>query len=559
MPEYLSPGVFIEEIPSRLKAIEGVSTSTAAFVGPAVRGTVPGYVWNAASPSPNLPFTPTGGFVLTPDPAPVLVTSFAEFQRLFGPPLPIAIPPDPTDYGYLGYAVRAFFDNGGRRAFIARIVDPTARPSTLRVAQGVAYRLVRSAAKGDQTVFLSSTRGLKATDELRFRRHSDGTDALGAPARPATIVGSSAVEPFALEDGDTFSVTPTPPGTAVAVTVVGKPRTHTTSAEPFATLSDLDTLQLQVGSDSAPVQTITFRAGDALTPINPPATTAAQVALVITRFGVGVHASASAAGHVVIETLAHGTAAYLKVMGGTAALKLGLIVGTQGAQAVGSNVPDVGRVTIADIAALPAVTGPASNIAVGSDALHHLRIATTGTGVGASIQVSVVPAALSVLSRLGFGSVTPVSGSPGADALPSTVAIGAYDIPSNGATLKTPLNAALDAGDVYALVDGGANNPVASAGPMFFGRSAGSWSGDVSISIASADRSPVQVTGPVSTAATSSTVPVQSVSSFYLGSTSAIMRPVAENGGELEPDFGGVAHAPVAQKSGSAIIHGRAQ
>jgi phage tail sheath protein FI len=33
MPEYLAPGVFIEEIPARLKAIEGVSTSTAGFVG----------------------------------------------------------------------------------------------------------------------------------------------------------------------------------------------------------------------------------------------------------------------------------------------------------------------------------------------------------------------------------------------------------------------------------------------------------------------------------------------------------------------------------------------
>ena len=41
MPEYLAPGVFIEEVPARLKAIEGVSTSTAAFVGRASRGPVP--------------------------------------------------------------------------------------------------------------------------------------------------------------------------------------------------------------------------------------------------------------------------------------------------------------------------------------------------------------------------------------------------------------------------------------------------------------------------------------------------------------------------------------
>ena len=33
MPSYLHPGVYIEEIPSGSKPIEGVATSVAAFVG----------------------------------------------------------------------------------------------------------------------------------------------------------------------------------------------------------------------------------------------------------------------------------------------------------------------------------------------------------------------------------------------------------------------------------------------------------------------------------------------------------------------------------------------
>ena len=33
MPQYLSPGVYVEEIPSAVQAIAGVSTSTAAFIG----------------------------------------------------------------------------------------------------------------------------------------------------------------------------------------------------------------------------------------------------------------------------------------------------------------------------------------------------------------------------------------------------------------------------------------------------------------------------------------------------------------------------------------------
>src|SRR6478752_665334 len=33
MPEYLSPGVYVEEVPSAVQAIAGVSTSTAGFIG----------------------------------------------------------------------------------------------------------------------------------------------------------------------------------------------------------------------------------------------------------------------------------------------------------------------------------------------------------------------------------------------------------------------------------------------------------------------------------------------------------------------------------------------
>ena len=34
MPEYLAPGVFVEEVSYRAKSIEGVSTTTTGFVGP---------------------------------------------------------------------------------------------------------------------------------------------------------------------------------------------------------------------------------------------------------------------------------------------------------------------------------------------------------------------------------------------------------------------------------------------------------------------------------------------------------------------------------------------
>lgn len=90
MPEYLAPGVYVEEVSFRAKTIEGVSTSTAGFVGPARYG-------------------PTSG-------EPELLTSFADFERVYGGL-------DPLDYGpnYLAHGVRAFFEEGGRRLYVARI------------------------------------------------------------------------------------------------------------------------------------------------------------------------------------------------------------------------------------------------------------------------------------------------------------------------------------------------------------------------------------------------------------------------------------------------------
>ena len=42
MAEYLAPGIYIEEFDSGVKAMEGVGTSTAGFVGLAERGPVDG-------------------------------------------------------------------------------------------------------------------------------------------------------------------------------------------------------------------------------------------------------------------------------------------------------------------------------------------------------------------------------------------------------------------------------------------------------------------------------------------------------------------------------------
>lgn len=163
MPEYLAPGVFIEEVPPRLRAIEGVSTSTAGFVGVTRRGPVAGgkptfKIDNIEPPS---------------DAAPTLVTSFADFVRVFGEPLPL---PDAGSENYLGHAVRGFFDNGGKRAYISRVVrkDPTtpandAKAALIATKLGVVFRLTRPAKKDTKKVSLNSLRGIEVDTELSFK------------------------------------------------------------------------------------------------------------------------------------------------------------------------------------------------------------------------------------------------------------------------------------------------------------------------------------------------------------------------------------------------------
>lgn len=89
MPEYLYPGVYVEEIDTGNKPIIGVSTSTAGFLGIAERGPV----------------------------IPTLLTSFGDYQRSFGS---YVKDPDGTDH-YLAYAVEGFFQNGGLRCFVQRV------------------------------------------------------------------------------------------------------------------------------------------------------------------------------------------------------------------------------------------------------------------------------------------------------------------------------------------------------------------------------------------------------------------------------------------------------
>jgi uncharacterized protein len=113
MPTYTWPGVYVEEVPSAVKPIAGVGTSTAAFIGVSADITKP---WDAGKKT-GMPVSVAGGAylqaaALTPQP----VNSWTEFTQKFG---------DVQDANqYLAHAVFGFFNNGGTRCWVTRIGAP---------------------------------------------------------------------------------------------------------------------------------------------------------------------------------------------------------------------------------------------------------------------------------------------------------------------------------------------------------------------------------------------------------------------------------------------------
>src|SRR3989442_13674816 len=97
MPEYLAPGVYVEEVSYRSKSIEGVSTTTTGFIGATRYGPVAQ--------------------------VPQLVTSLIEFERMYGDRQQLAFEDAGTTHNFMWHAVRAFFEQGGRRLYLKRIFN----------------------------------------------------------------------------------------------------------------------------------------------------------------------------------------------------------------------------------------------------------------------------------------------------------------------------------------------------------------------------------------------------------------------------------------------------
>ena len=93
MPQYLSPGVYVEELPGS-RTIQGVSTSVAAFVGPTR-------------------FGPTSG-------RSELLTSYADFVGIYGDPADLRFGDNGQFRNHVALGVKGFFDEGGASLYVVR-------------------------------------------------------------------------------------------------------------------------------------------------------------------------------------------------------------------------------------------------------------------------------------------------------------------------------------------------------------------------------------------------------------------------------------------------------
>ena len=139
MPTYLHPGVYVEEIPSGVRPIEGVGTSTAAFVGYTTRG---------------------------PMAEPTLIFKWDTYDDQFGG---LRDTGKSAEGDPMGFAVYNFFLNGGTAAYIVRVTQD----ATADAAEGF---LLNPNDNSQMIAFNAANPGEWGNDlELRFALKDDST------------------------------------------------------------------------------------------------------------------------------------------------------------------------------------------------------------------------------------------------------------------------------------------------------------------------------------------------------------------------------------------------
>lgn len=115
----LTPGVYVREAPGGARAIEAAPTAVTVFVGETERGPV----------------------------GPTSITSATQYRRLFGGYMREDSGGTPARL-FMPFAVQGFFDNGGPRAYVLRLVSGANATSRLAVSDGTDNAFIDARAPG---------------------------------------------------------------------------------------------------------------------------------------------------------------------------------------------------------------------------------------------------------------------------------------------------------------------------------------------------------------------------------------------------------------------------
>lgn len=402
MPEYLAPGVYVEETSFRSKSIEGVSTSTTAFVGLARKGPV------TSSPAPDS----------VPDKAdtPEILTSYVDFERVFGGFEDIELASG-SQRNYLAHAVNAFFANGGSRLYVARVTGSSASAALSGAfTAGATFRARFPGRAGNGRIILSL--GFSPITKNTWRNLPAGSVIrVGGGTLPtaASLKGAGRAR-FSVEDGQTLDLNVN--GTALPITFRGLRAQAQSTVAAAATVNVAvgEQMEVVVGGES---QVLTLQSG---------ARPLADLVAEINRGLRGVSVSLDEATSIVtIATDSAGTAAKLEVKAAPAGLALpsGEVVNAAGPT---NNVRDLYNVTLVDLQALVTPVAPNPPVLVVSEeavpAGKRLVFTTVRTGTSPLASVAVTGGTARKALGLETGDIVSTAATAGS---PSSYAVKGTD------------------------------------------------------------------------------------------------------------------------------------
>jgi hypothetical protein len=113
MPQYFSPGVYVEEVPPSAQPIAGVGTSTAGFIGVVADNVTMPLLLGRTGKKPDRSPEPDDFYKVANAGKPQLITGWEEFKARFGD--------FQAGNKTLAHAVFGFFTNGGTRCWVMRV------------------------------------------------------------------------------------------------------------------------------------------------------------------------------------------------------------------------------------------------------------------------------------------------------------------------------------------------------------------------------------------------------------------------------------------------------